>query len=127
MSFGSNLRNLRIAAGLTQEQLAKKINLSKANVSKYEAGTVEPNLETLVLICKLFDVSADYMLNLDTDTKPTAKEPEKTTSKAVPQVAKDMVAINSYFDQLSNNGKEMTIEYVKLLRKYEAKEKKQND
>jgi len=56
---------------MTQLDLAKKINLSKANVSKYEANLVEPNLETLSLMSDLFDVSVDYLLGLTEDKLST--------------------------------------------------------
>lgn len=62
MSFGERLRQLRISANLTQEQLAKKIKLSKANISKYEANLVEPNIDTLKILSKIFNVSTDYLL-----------------------------------------------------------------
>ncbi len=62
MSFGEVLKRLRQEAELTQQQLAEKINLSKANVSKYEANLVEPNLDTLRLIAEVFNVSSDYLL-----------------------------------------------------------------
>lgn len=61
MNFSSRLKDLRLSKGLTQMELAEKINLSKANVSKYESGVIEPNLETLNLIAELFDVSLDYL------------------------------------------------------------------
>ena len=62
MSFGERLRQLRISTNLTQEQLAKKIKLSKANISKYEADLVEPNIDTLKILSKIFNVSTDYLL-----------------------------------------------------------------
>lgn len=62
MSFGSRLKELRLKNNLTQLELAKKINLSKANVSKYEANLIEPNLDTLTMISDLFNVSTDYLL-----------------------------------------------------------------
>lgn len=62
MSFGERLRELRISANLTQEQLAKKVKLSKANISKYEADLVEPNIDTLKLLSIIFNVSTDYLL-----------------------------------------------------------------
>ena len=62
MSFGERLRELRISENLTQEQLAKKVKLSKANISKYEADLVEPNIDTLKLLSIIFNVSTDYLL-----------------------------------------------------------------
>lgn len=70
MSFGSTLKNLRISHGLTQEELAKRINLSKANVSKYEADLVEPNLGTLALIANVFSVSTNFLLGIQEKAAP---------------------------------------------------------
>ena len=122
MNFGVRLRELRTSAGLTQSQLAEKINLSKANVSKYEAGIVEPNLETLFLICKLFSVSADYLLGLN-----ESKQATDNTSMAVPQISKDLAAIVKYYNQLSGNGQEKALEYIQMLKEYEQAKEKKND
>ncbi len=68
MTFGERLRQLRKEFDLTQTELADKISLSKANVSKYESNSVEPNLQTLRLLSKFFGVSIDYLLG-DTDDR----------------------------------------------------------
>jgi transcriptional regulator with XRE-family HTH domain len=62
MTFGQKLKTLRLNAGLTQAQLASKLSLSKANISKYESDTIQPNFETLGVISSLFGVSVDYLL-----------------------------------------------------------------
>lgn len=54
MYFAKNLRKLRKDFGLTQEELAKMLNLSKSNISKYENEELEPPLKTLIEIAKLF-------------------------------------------------------------------------
>ena len=61
-NFGSRLRLLREHAQLTQEQLGKIIGQTKSNISKYENGSLEPSLNTLVKIAKCFKVSTDYLL-----------------------------------------------------------------
>lgn len=68
MTFGKRLKELRLACGLTQAQLADKIKLSNANVCKYELDSLEPNLQTLRLLSKFFGVSIDYLLG-DTDDR----------------------------------------------------------
>ncbi len=72
MNFGAKLKSLRLSKGWTQLEFADKINLSKSNVSKYEAGSVEPNLETLIEIAKLFDVSVNYLLDFPDTAEPTS-------------------------------------------------------
>lgn len=63
-----NLKNLRINAGMSQKQLADVINVSQQSINKYENHDVEPNIETLIAIAKLFDTSVDYLIGI-TDVK----------------------------------------------------------
>jgi len=60
--FGDRLRHLRKSQGLTQDDLAIAINVSRQSIGNYENYSVYPDLDTLVLISDFFNVSADYML-----------------------------------------------------------------
>ncbi|HIU61905.1 MAG TPA: helix-turn-helix transcriptional regulator [Candidatus Coproplasma excrementigallinarum] len=62
--YGERLRELRKAEGLTQKQLAEKLNISQKSLSKYECERLDLNTELIIKICKLFQVSADYLLGL---------------------------------------------------------------
>lgn len=62
MEFGNRLKKLRTEHHLTQLELSEILGTSKSNISKYEAGSVEPNLETLVKISKYFSISIDYLI-----------------------------------------------------------------
>lgn len=64
MNFGEILKSLREKKGLTQKQMSEILGVSKSNISKYEASTVEPNIETLRKYASYFGVSADYLLGL---------------------------------------------------------------
>lgn len=64
--FGDKLYALRSAAGMSQTELAKKLCKSKQSVSNWENNTVMPAVEVLVQICKIFNVSCDYMIDLNT-------------------------------------------------------------
>lgn len=61
-TFSKILKELRIGAGLTQKQLAEKLNIRQQSYARYENGEGEPNLETLVVIANIFDVPVDYLL-----------------------------------------------------------------
>lgn len=63
--FNVKLKALRMLNGYTQEELAKELSLSKANISKYESGAIEPNLKTLELLSKAFHCSVGYLLGLE--------------------------------------------------------------
>lgn len=62
MSFGKRLKQLREEKGITQEELGKIVNLSKANISKYEKNNIEANNDTLTMFADFFNVSVDYLL-----------------------------------------------------------------
>ena len=56
------LKNLREKKGLTQEDLAKKVMVTRQAVSRWENGDTQPNTETLKLLSKEFDVSINTLL-----------------------------------------------------------------
>ncbi len=62
----NRLKELRQALGLTQEEVARTVGLQKAAICKYETGRVSIPPDTLVSLCDLFRVSADYMLCRET-------------------------------------------------------------
>lgn len=64
--LGKRLKQLRNSAGLTQKELANKMNISSSAVSMYEAGRRDPDTETLVKFSKVFNVTTDYLLGKDT-------------------------------------------------------------
>lgn len=63
--LGQRINELRIAMGWSQVQLAEKLNISKQTVSNWENENIQPSIEMLVRIAKLFHVSTDYLLGLD--------------------------------------------------------------
>ena len=52
-------------SGANQVDLAKAANVSKQCISDYKKGKSVPSIDTLYLICKFLDVSADYLLGLE--------------------------------------------------------------
>jgi transcriptional regulator with XRE-family HTH domain len=71
MDFPTRLKQLRSLKKFTQEQLGKKINVSKVSISGYENGTRTPDLGTLIKISNVLNVSIDYLLGR-TDINTTA-------------------------------------------------------
>ncbi len=62
--FGIKLRKLRKEREMTQQQLADKLDITKATVSAYETDAKYPSIEVLIKIAKTFEVSTDYLLGL---------------------------------------------------------------
>ena len=63
MNFNEKLQQLRTKSGLTQEQLAEKVFVSRVAVAKWESGRGYPNLDSLKMIAKVFNVSIDDLLS----------------------------------------------------------------
>ena len=62
MTFGQKLQAIRKQNNITQEQLATQLYVSRQAVSKWEQDAAMPDVEKLLLISRLFDVSLDYLL-----------------------------------------------------------------
>lgn len=74
---GERLRSRRIELGLTQDELADRLNTTQNRVWLFEAGKSEPSADMLVRLAKVLDVSTDYLLGLvdaPDETYPTALE-----------------------------------------------------
>jgi len=90
MEFHDRLYEIRKKAGMTQSDLAEKLDVSRQAVSRWEMGTAKPEFENLIAISNIFDVSIDYLLkgdvvSADDYVKPTeepeqAEETEKTNT-----------------------------------------------
>lgn len=65
MSFGEKLQSLRKDKGLSQEQLAAKLGVSRQAVSKWELDSSLPDTVNVIQIAELFGVSLDYLLKED--------------------------------------------------------------
>lgn len=63
MKFEVNLRELRKQHGLSQEELAEQLSVSRQAVSKWENGSAYPELDKLMLLCELFQCKMDDLLN----------------------------------------------------------------
>lgn len=65
VDFGNKLKELRIQAGLTQNQLAQRMGITKSVVSYYELHERFPSPEVLVKLSSIFHVSTDYLLGIE--------------------------------------------------------------
>lgn len=62
--FKTRIKDIRIELGLTQAQVAIETDIPRSNISKYESGELEPNLEQLGKLAQYFCVSTDWLLGI---------------------------------------------------------------
>ena len=64
-NYLTRLKTLRCEKQLRQKQLADELKTTNSSICDWETGRAEPNIETLINIAKLFEVSVDYLLGLE--------------------------------------------------------------
>ena len=62
--LSKKISELRLSFGWTQVQLAQKLGITKQTVSNWENDNIQPSIDMLVKISKLFNVTTDYLLGL---------------------------------------------------------------
>ena len=85
MKLGENIIRLRSKAGLSQEQLAQLLGVSRQSVSKWETGSATPDLVHLLRLCEIFSTSLDALVGLQPqpNSEPAAAELRACRSRAV--------------------------------------------
>lgn len=117
MSFGQTLKELRNEKQLTQQELGYMLNLSKANVSKYESNTLEPNIETIQIISRIFNVSSDYLLGLSNVPNNTVCEVAKNTTTQSDNAFADEMYSTLVDIGFIDDGEEITDKHLEVLTK----------
>ena len=72
--IGKIIRSLRIEKGLTQVELASHIGSTQKQISKWEVGFLEPNIDSIKKLAIFFDVTSDYLIGLENDAGVKVKE-----------------------------------------------------
>jgi transcriptional regulator with XRE-family HTH domain len=65
MKIGNKLKELRVANGYTQEELATILSVSRSTISSWEINRTYPDLSMLVSLSKLYSITVDQLINED--------------------------------------------------------------
>ena len=95
MTFSEKLMDLRRKSGLSQEQLADRLGVTRQSVSKWESGTAMPELVKLISLSDIFGVSVDYLV------KDYLEEPESADG-GDDLSAQQAVRLEKKVDELTN-------------------------
>ena len=91
MDFRDRLFELRRQAGLSQEELANLLGLTRQAVQKWEAGTSRPDMDNLVALANYFHVSLDYLVTGQEAAAPPSPPPPEHEPAAPPQPVSTVV------------------------------------
>ena len=118
MEFNEKLQELRKQRGLTQEELAKSLYVSRTAISKWESGRGYPSIESLRAISKFFSVTVDQLISTD-EVLTMAEEDSKQSNgrfRSLVCGALDIGALGLIFLPLFANRSAEAISEVSLLR-----------
>lgn len=66
-NLGNIIKSLRLQRNWSQEELARRVGVKKSSISAYENDTRQPSYDVLIDLAKTFDVSTDYLLEMEND------------------------------------------------------------
>ena len=102
MAFGQRLQEVRRKAGLTQEEFAEDLQVSRQAVSKWESGKGYPEMEKILYICKRYSVSMAQLFEEETPAVPDKEETNLPKKKL-------HTSVNSFLNNLSPKNKVLAI------------------
>ena len=104
MSFGEQLQAVRRVNGLTQEQFAEELRVSRQAVSKWESGRGYPEIEKILYICNRYGVTPNELFAQEVPHAAAEPQPVKAESPEVPDLPLKKAA-DSFFSNLSPKNK----------------------
>lgn len=96
MKLSDKILSLRKQNGISQEELAEKLNVSRQAISRWEVGSAKPDASNILQLSKLFGVTADYLLNDDYESDhdvPAVKNTETIANKKIKKIIALCIAI----------------------------------
>ena len=118
MEFSEKLQELRKQKGLTQEELAQKLFVSRTAVSKWESGRGYPNIESLKAIARFFSVTVDELLSTE-EVLTIAEEDQKETRTRFRDLLFGLLDISSmlfFFLPLFRQNTDGVVQAVSMLK-----------
>ena len=112
--LNQKLIELREEAGITQEELANRINVGRSTISGYENGTTQPSYAVLILLADYFGVNLDYLFGRTDIRMPIGRLNESLITRS------GTIPIDTLF-QLSNDEKEAIGLMLHVLKKRNKK------
>lgn len=100
-TFQTKIKELRINSGLTQQELAKKLNCSQSTITMWENGKRQPDIETLEVIADLFNVDMNFLVG--------------TSDNTTMILDSNQFELLSLFDQLNDSGKKLILNTIRGL------------
>ena len=114
MTFGETLKRLRQRKNISQDDLARELNVKQYVISSWEIGRSEPNIEQIKFLSTYFTVSTDYLLGKDVIIVNNEKEFEIVTNHFKQDVNDDVISeIVKLLEELNEKDKNKIVKIIK--------------
>lgn len=128
MTIGENIKKARQTAGLTQKELADKLGISVAMISRWEKGTRNPKMSTLAKIAGALEIPVLKILKDSEDIlNDFAAHPENWEDVSYKYTSNKKALLNKYYSELNTIGKEEAVKRVEELTYIEKYTKSDED
>lgn len=117
VKYGDRLRSLRENLGLSQKELADRLNINRSTYARYETSSTQPDYDILDALANFYDVSVDYLLGR-TNIYQTQTKEERDIAKRLKQFEAELENSEGLaFDgePMSDEAKESLKESMELL------------
>lgn len=113
------LRHYREACVLSQKQVADALNIERSTYTKYETGDTEPNLNTIVRLAAIYNVSPTELLPMDAADDPRVNRLKDTANANSPiyQLSKDERGLIARYRALDKDDKKQALDLMGKLSK----------
>lgn len=111
MSFDQKLKALRLENKMTQEYVARKLNVARSTIAGYETKSRQPSHEKLASLANLFHVSVDYLLD-----SQTGQEAMELTPSREPVYSDDEKQFIQRYRHLSRSSKKIVSRLYLIIR-----------
>lgn len=92
--LSDKIKSLRLSHQLSQVDLAKKLNLTKQTISNWESDTILPSIEKLIALSELFNVTTDFLLDIDSTKQLNVTGLTEEQIGHISQIINDFKSLN---------------------------------
>ena len=124
MLNNERLRRLRKEAGLIQADVAAKLNIKRESYTRYETGDIQPPNDQVVRLADFFETTADYLLGLTDDPRPSNKKNSLSPEKLKLLDGIGYAYYGTEEKELDDEDVDTILEIVELTRKMKEKRDK---
>ena len=115
-AFKDNLKKLRKRANLSQQELAQLLNVNQYNISFWEIGRSEPNIEQLIKLSEILNVPTDYLLGKNIIPISNEQELQTITNHFKQDIEDEMLnELITLYSGISNKKKKDLLQLVKSI------------